>query len=335
MKRKLVCALLCCSFMLGGCATSGEAKDVKQEDVKALKTALAELKTNDTYMVQTVMDAPDGDATYVEVVNDGGSYTEFPVDAEGNITETIQPDEEGNNNFALMDWLDKDGSMYLTKTNSDGSAGYYSLPKEYGKKMLSRNVGYFDKMVDKFTSIKKEDKVIEGNIGDGEEKYTTYRCELPSEAVKDILGATSYELYETYAELGSTDKDIKKLCEFYMEDLDMSLTFSDAVVNVAVANDTLRQVTIEVGGLGTRMFVTKSFLLNGDAELRETPDFSKAEDFTKSLEEVADYVSDYDSYEEAIKALNEKSNTDTTEGTDESTEATPEVKEEGNAEATP
>lgn len=344
MKRKLVCALLCCSFMLGGCTSGAPAKDVSQTDVKDLKKALAELKTHDEYMVRTVMDAPDGDASYLEVVTDGGSYTEFPVDAEGNVTETIQTNEDGTNSFALMDWLNKDGTMYLTKQDEDGSAGYYSLPKEYGKKMLSRNVGYFDDMVDKFTSIEKQEETITGDIGDGEEKYTTYRCELPAEEVKNILGATSYELYETYAKLKSTDKDIKKLCEYYMDDLDMSLTFSDAIVNVAVASDTLRQVTIEVGGLGTRMFITKSFLLNGNADVREKPDFSNAEDFTKSLEEIASYVAEYDSYEEAIQALNEKSSmdaTNSTENTDGTTqegtnsaEATPEVKDEGTAEAT-
>lgn len=345
MKRKLVCALLCCSFLLGGCASGGtSAKDVSQTDVKDLKKALAELKTHDEYMVRTVMDAPDGDASYLELVNDGGSYTEFPVDSEGNVTDTIQTNEDGTNNFALMDWLEKDGSMYLTRTEEDGSAGYYSLPKEYGKKMLSRNVGYFDQMVDKFTKVEKQDETLTGNIGDGEEKYTLYRCELPEEEVKNILGATSYELYETYADLKSTNKDIKKLCEFYMEDLDMSLTFSDAIVTVAVANDTLRQVTIEVGGLGTRMFVTKSFLLNGDIELREKPDFSKAEDYTTSLEELADYVANYDSYEEAIKALNNRSDmttqegTENTEGTEQEdttdAEATSEVKDEGTAEAT-
>lgn len=326
MKKKLVCALLCCSFLLGGCSDTGTSSEVNQKDLKILKTALAKLKTHDEYLVQTVMDAPDGDASYLEVVKDGGSYTEFPVDSEGNITSATENSEDGTASYALMDWLNKDGSMYLTYNGEDGSAGYYSLPKEYGKKLLSRNVGYFDQMVDKFTSIEKKEKTITGDIGDGEEKYTTYRCELPAKEVKNILGATSYELYETYADDKDTDKDIKKLCKFYMEDLDMSLTFSDAFVTVAVSNNTLRQVTIEVGGLGTRMYVTKSFLLNGENEIREEPDFSNAVDYTESLKDVAEYVADYDSYEDALEALNNQTSTDTTEGAD-SAEGTAENKD--------
>lgn len=325
MRRKVVALLLLSAMSLStlsGCSGSGDTeKAVNNEDVKELKQALAELEARDGYLVQTLMEAPDGNATYLEVVNNGGSYTEMPVDSNGKITDTLLTDEDNTGNYALVDWLKADGEMYMTYTDDSGNAGYYSLPKEYGKEMLSRNNGYFEDMVDHFTSVKQEKDTVEGDIGDGTETFTMYDCTLPAKYVKEILGASTYGLYEVYADDKDTDKNVKQLCEYYLDDLDMSLTFSDAKVTVAVADGNLRQVVLETGGLGTKMYVTKTFLLNSDYELREEPDFSKASDYADSMKELADFVADYDSYEEAMAALNSQDGT-TTEGTETSKDGT-------------
>lgn len=322
MRRKVVALLLLSTMsasLLVGCSGSSSEKAVSGSEVKELKQALAELEANEDYLVQTLMEAPDGNATYLEVVHNGGSYTEMPVDSDGKITDTLITDEENTGNYALVDWLKNDGTMYMTYTDESGNAGYYSLPKEYGKEMLSRNSGYFEDMVDHFTSVEKQKDTVTGDVGDGEEEFTMYECTLPDEYVKEILGANTYGLYSVYAEDEDTDKNVKQLCEYYLEDLDMALTFSDAKVTVAVANGNLRQVVLETGGLGTKMYVTKTFLMNSEYDLREEPDFSKASDYTDSMKELADFVADYDSYEEAMAALNSEDGT-----TSEETEATEE-----------
>ena len=322
MRRKVVALLLLSTMsasLIAGCSSPSSEKAVSGSEVKELKQALAELKSHEDYLIQTVMNAPDGDATYLEVVHNGGSYTEIPVDSEGKITDTTLGDEDNTGSYLLSDWLKNNGEMYMTFTDDEGNAGYYSLPKEYGEEMLSRNSGYFEDMVDHFTSIEKEDETAELNFGNGEETVTIYNCALPDEYVKEILGANTYGLYSVYAEDEDTDKNVKQLCEYYLEDLDMALTFSDAKVTVAVADGNLRQVVLETGGLGTKMYVTKTFLMNSEYDLREEPDFSKASDYTDSMKELADFVADYDSYEEAMAALNSEDGT-----TSEETEATEE-----------
>lgn len=305
MKNKILCLVTLALFggtLLTGCGDTPQ----KQEDIKELKQAMASLQANEQYLIQTVNEMQDNKVSYLEVVNDNGSYTEYPVDSEGNFTsDTIKTEEEQSDvSYQMMDWLDKNGEMYMTSADADGNAIFYSLPKDYAKKVKSRNVGYFDKMVDNFTEVTKLEGTKKGNIGDGEETFTMYECKLPAEDVKDIMGVSTYGLYDIYAEDAKTDKSIKKLCEFYLDDLDMSLTFSDANVTVSVADGKLRQLTMEMGGLGTKMYVTKTFLLNGKYDAREKPDFSSAVDFKDSLKELADFVKDYDSYGEAMEALN-------------------------------
>jgi len=300
--RGLLAVAIAGGIALTGCSTSSvEGAGVSQKDVKVMKEALATLKATDSYLVQTKMTAPDGNATYLEVVNDGGSYTEYPVDDNGNIvSDTQQKDGGTSENYSLADWLEPDGKIYMVGgTDSE----FYKAPDSYGEKLLSRNVGYFDKMVDSFTSIEKEDETVTGDIGDGEEEFTVYKCKLPAEKVKEVMGATTYGLYDSYVDEKGIDKNIKKLCQFYLDDLDMTLTFSDANVTVAMSDGELRQVTLETGGLGTKLYVEKSFLMNAEYDLREKPDFKNAKDYSDSMKDVADYVADFDSYEEAVEAL--------------------------------
>lgn len=294
----LACSFIGCSGKLGG------NEKVNKEYKAELEEALYKLKTTEGYIVQTYMEAPDGNAAYLEVVKDGGSYTEYPVDADGNITDSLLGGSSGNGDYALADWLDADGNSWIVQTDSAGDLVYYSLPQSYGRKCLSRNVGYFDLMLDSFTEVEKQADTETADIGDGSEEYTLYKCKLPSDVVKEILGMNTYGLYSAYKDDSKTEDNIKTLCGYYIDELNMSLTFSDANVMVAVADGQLRQLTIEVGGLGTRLYVTKSFLTKGEYEVRERPDFTDSKDYMETMREVADYVAGFDTYEEALKAMN-------------------------------
>lgn len=312
MKRKIVLALLLSMAftpVVSGCnqqsnkAQESSKSTVSKKDKAVFEKALKKLKEEDKYLIQTVIEAPDGNASYLEVINEGGSYTEMPVDENGQLTDTVITDEESTGNYALTDWVEKDGTAYMSFINEDGSMGYHSLLKEYGEQLLNRNSGYFETMLEEFTAIKVEKDKVTGDIGDGEEEFTMYLCDLPSEVVREMLGISTYGLYESYKNDEDTDKNIKKLCEFYLQDLDSSLTFSDARVSVAISDEKLRQLVVETGGLGTKMYITKTFLMNGEFELREKPDFSKAKPYADSMKEVADLVKDCKDYDEAMQTL--------------------------------
>lgn len=315
MKKKLL--LLIATALVGGILFTGCGKErsdnsnsVSSDIVSELKKSLATLKAEDSYLVRTVMEAPDGNAGYLEVVNKGGSYTEYPVDNEGNVSDIDKTD-----GYSLVDWVDVDGKSWMLQSDESGNVSYIKLPDSYGKTLLSRNVGYFDKMVDSFTDIQKKSETVSGDIGDGNETFTIYKAKLPSSKVKEILGVTTYGLYNSCKEDSKTSDAVKKLCGFYMDELDMSLTFSDAKVTIAVSDDKIRQITLETGGLGTRLYLTKSFLMKSEYELREKPDFSEAIDYQETLKNTAELIKDYDSYEEALEniSMNTVKDTDKSE----------------------
>ena len=85
----------------------------------------------------------------------------------------------------------------------------------------------------------------------------------------------------------------------------MNLTFSDAIVTIGVSDDMLKYMSLETGGLGTRLYLTKSVIM-GSISPRQEPDFSEAKDYTTTLQEKADYISEFDSYDEILEALSNK-----------------------------
>lgn len=320
MKNKVMSVIALClvgGIVLTGCNTnSGAEAKISSKGVKAMREAMAETGTIKNYIIQNFYEAPDGDQSFLEVVTDGSSYTELPVN------NGSEESDAGDISYMLSDWLDKSGEYTMVIQDSEGNPAEYSIPAEFGKKVQSRKFGYLDMMIDNFTSV-EEIGTKKGNIGEGEEEFTMYKCILPAENVREILGLNTEGIYKYYAESKGTDKNVKKLCEYYLDELDMALTFSDAVVTVSIADGKLRQITTEIGGLGTKMYVTKTFMLNSEFEVREKPDFSDSKDFTDSLKDMADFVSKYDSYEEAMEALSSTTNEleDNSEATQDSTDS--------------
>ena len=85
----------------------------------------------------------------------------------------------------------------------------------------------------------------------------------------------------------------------------MNLTFSDAKVIVGIDNNgILKYMCLETGGLGTRLYYSKAVIATSNDVVRDMPDFSGALKFSATLQEFADFVSEYDDYDDAMKALN-------------------------------
>ena len=300
MKKKLLCMVIFgVSVGLFGCGNSKEAKEIDSASLEKVKSAVTALKgSEDTYGVANTVQAPDGNISYLEVrTENGDSYTEYPIDSDGNLG-TVSTDKDTG--YILSDWLSPNGEFYLVDESEENTV-FYSLPRTYAERCVSREYLYADVMVDRLISL-KDGGEKEVDLGVGTENMHLYEGKLPSEVVKTIIGVGSYGLYDAMKTDYSDNTSIVKLCDFYMQDLEMNLTFSDANVTFGVIDDILRYVSFEVGGLGTRMYVTKTVIPTGFT-VREKPDFSGATEYVETLQETADYMNSFDSYDDALRAL--------------------------------
>lgn len=328
MFKKFLSFALCGIMLvsLSACSNGKETAQLNSEYVTAVKDAAAKLNSTYTdYIVTTTLEAPDGDTQYLEVKHEDTSYTEYSV-SDDNEVGTIAYGSSDSITYSLTDWLTKDGKYYMFGSDNDGKSVTYSLPTAYKDLVSDRVMLYANKFVDNALSIEKYDDLTL-NLGDGSQTYTSYKVKVPASVVKDVLGVSTYGVYKTIEDDKDTSANIKKLCSYYLEDLDMNLTFSDANVILGIDSDgILKYACLEVGGLGTRLYYTKAVVATKNSNVRSTPDFTNAQTYASSLSDLADYVADYDSYDEAVKALNEKSSL-ANSSTESSTETTTESEE--------
>lgn len=328
MFKKFLSFALCGIMLvsLSACSNGKETAQLNSEYVTAVKDAAAKLNSTYTdYIVTTTLEAPDGDTQYLEVKHEDTSYTEYSV-SDDNEVGTIAYGSSDSITYSLTDWLTKDGKYYMFGSDNDGNSVTYSLPTAYKDLVSDRVMLYANKFVDNALSIEKYDDLTL-NLGDGSQTYTSYKVKVPASVVKDVLGVSTYGVYKTIEDDKDTSANIKKLCSYYLEDLDMNLTFSDANVILGIDSDgILKYACLEVGGLGTRLYYTKAVVATKNSNVRSTPDFTNAQTYASSLSDLADYVADYDSYDEAVKALNEKSSLSNS-STESSTETTTESEE--------
>lgn len=328
MFKKFLSFALCGIMLvsLSACSNGKETAQLNSEYVTAVKDAAAKLNSTYTdYIVTTTLEAPDGDTQYLEVKHEDTSYTEYSV-SDDNEVGTIAYGSSDSITYSLTDWLTKDGKYYMFGSDNDGNSVTYSLPTAYKDLVSDRVMLYANKFVDNALSIEKYDDLTL-NLGDGSQTYTSYKVKVPASVVKDVLGVSTYGVYKTIEDDKDTSANIKKLCSYYLEDLDMNLTFSDANVILGIDSDgILKYACLEVGGLGTRLYYTKAVVATKNSNVRSTPDFTNAQTYASSLSDLADYVADYDSYDEAVKALNEKSSL-ANSSTESSTETTTESEE--------
>lgn len=330
MFKKFISFALCGLMLvsLSACSSGKETTKLNQDYVTAVKDAAKKLNSTYTdYIVTTTLEAPDGNTQYLEVKHEDTSYTEYSVNDDNEVG-TVAYGSADSITYSLTDWLTKDGKYYMFSADDDGNSVTYSLPTAYKDLISDRVMLYANKFVDDATSIEKYDDLTL-DLGEGNQTYTSYKLKVPASTVKDILGVSTYGVYKTIEDDKDTSANIKKLCSYYLEDLDMNLTFSDANVILGIDSDgILKYACLEVGGLGTRLYYTKAVVATKNSNVRSTPDFTNAKTYASSLSDLADYVADYDNYDDAVRALNEKSsltNSSTEPATEETTESSTEA----------
>lgn len=314
MRKKIVSLLVMVTlvFSFTGCSSvKTDEKDSKSTDkMKQYKAELQEgvdnLSNSDSnYIISNILESPDGTTCYLENFSTAGeSYTEYPLDSDGNIG-NLNVSDNSDISYQVTDWLTEDGKMYLNMSQDKSKDNFYVLPDSYANICKSRNVMYVDTMLNDFTSIIKEDERQEVDLGDKDKvKLTMYKCVLPSDKVKNYLAVGSIALYKTLKEDTNTSDNVKKLCDYYLEDLNETMYFSDANVYLGLdANKILRSYSLEVGGLGTRLYLTKA-VLYGAYQEEKTPDFSEVKPYSDTLVDLADYLAESGKdYGEAINEL--------------------------------
>lgn len=279
---------------------------VNKEYYNTLSTGLDKLQNfKDNYIVSHVLDAPNGSVSYLNVNTSYGNYNEYPVDKDGNLGQVDADAKEVT--YTLTDWLSKD--TYYMIYGDDKTSGFTHLPKSYTALVSSRKYMYLDIMLDSFTSINYlgNSKI---DLGAGEELVDIYSCELPSAKAQEVLGVNTVGLYESVAEAYKDDKNISKFCEYYLEDNRKNLACSDAVVTVGVdSNGLVRYVGLEVGGLGTRLYYSMTLVTKIDDNLRTAPsELASSVEYNTVIKDYAALVAQYDSYAEALSAMQGNSN---------------------------
>lgn len=291
-------------IIVGAWKSGFGSKDGK--DISALhevEKAFDKITENKKYIVSSQMVAPDGQASFLEVYKDGVSYTEFPTSEDD--SEGTDDTKDGQISYSLSDWLTSDGHYYMYQNTGEETGSFFKMPKSYSNVIAKRNTLYKDDIIGGITSFKKLDKKEKLDIseGNGEEEFDVYTGKMESSAVKSLLGKNTQSLYESIKKDYPDEENICKYADMNLEELGMSLTFSDAKVKFYVKDGMLRQFRLECGGLGSRLSLIKTVYLKLEYSDREEPDFSGSTDYIESIRNQANEYAKYDTYDEAIEAM--------------------------------
>ena len=150
---------------------------------------------------------------------------------------------------------------------------------------------YMDTMLNDFSKVEKQEDTQELDLGDSDKvKLTMYNCVLPKDKVARYLAVGSIAMYNALDKDEESSENVKKLCQYYLKDLGETMYFSDANVYLGVdENKVLRTFSLEVGGLGSRLYLTKT-VLYGVYQDEKEPDFSECKSYASSIEDLADYL---------------------------------------------
>lgn len=314
-----VASLLCCftgcskenTSSKGVSSTSSSSETVGNTQVKEkILTGVEKLKTReDNFLIANEMSMPNGDVYYIEVVDNklGNAYTEYPVDKDGKLGTVSFYDEKGAQ-YQLFDWWTQSGDAYTFQSTDEKSGVWLEMPKGYGTNLLSRNTLYLDVLTANAYEFNDGSNLTEEGA---DEEIHLYTCKVPSEDVAKAMGIDSLSLYESILNeaVSSDDSATKELCKKYIDELNMNLVFSEGLLTIQMNDDEITGMTLEAGGLGTRMYITKTIAVSGDeVDMRDVPDFTGASKYYDSVKELADYVAQYGSYEEAMIELNKANN---------------------------
>lgn len=271
-------------------------------EYEVLRNAVEFLKTENEYVVTTYLSDPASYQGFIEVYDNGASYTKIPDGVTTDSSLAWQQRTE-DSVYYLSDYITADNKMYLCETSDGTSYEFYSVPKTYAEKCRTRDVMFLDKILESCSDVEYIETTV-FDIGDGEETMDVYELTIPSDTVRALYSLGSYDLYDSIRMGYPNNLGLIKLMTWYLEDLSPCLTYSDGKVTVAVCDNVPRYLNIEVGGLGSRAYITKciSFASFDEAKI-EKPDFSNAVEYVTLYEEFADVCKDYDTMEEAIDAM--------------------------------
>lgn len=252
---------------------------------RVLDKSIKNLGELDKYVVVTSIKMPDSSLSYIEINSSCGCYTEYPY-TDGEKSDTVN----GSKSYKLYDWLTTDDKLYNVNTayNSDSTL-WLEMPDDYAKELKDRKVMYANEILPKLKKIKKQD-TEEMDIGLSEKvDVQTYKADIKSDTIKDIMGKDTLGLYKALKSEGEDKKDtsVVNLMNSYIDKSDNELTFSDGEIELGVYEDKLVYYKITCGGLGSTMEVTKLLLLS-DIEMRALPDFESSSSYYDSIKAYAD-----------------------------------------------
>ena len=256
---------------------------------RELSSSIKNLEKIESYGVTSFYSNPDGtESAYAEFTTPAGDRTEAYYDASG----SILPYQNLSGNFTTFtsDYITPEGNMYFTDSTEDGLV-YYEVPKAYADLTKDRRTMYADILLDGLLEIESVDDET-FDIGNGEETFKMYKGIVDGDSI--------------------------------MDEIDFTLNFGDAEVIFGVSNGVLKYVDTVVGGLGTKMSITKCIITDNIANT-DLPDFTDAKAFVEVFRETADFCEPYNSMEEAQAAMyNQYYNGTDLESTDVLTDTTSE-----------
>ena len=288
-------------------ATSAETEGVSDDTLLIIYDGIEGLRNLEMpYMVSTGVSSPIETMYYVELADENGTYAQYAVGEDGTLGATPYEMAEGAT-FMIVDYITTDGKGYMLNQayEPDGeSTQWLAMPDKQAEVLSSRKILYLDTLKDGMHDF-TEAGSIQADLGYGAVELTLYNGTIDSEYVAKILGYDTLGMYEAlYDEaVAKNDDNMIALLERYIADLKMNLTFSDADAWIGLYNGAVRYISFDVGGLGSRMTYSKIVLAADENLLYDLPKFGVAEPYYAGMSELADYVAQYGSYDEAMQAL--------------------------------
>ena len=275
----------------------GEEKPRGIGDFPELEEYWEGLCQKDNLTIESVMSAPDGVTTFFEC-NDSEDnwYILYPMNDDAMSLES--PGESPEYDFAeYMDFQSR--SLYLVDSEADGGQKYLA-PYSYENMQRKRGGMYLDMYEFKEVEhIGEQDVTLLDGTSD---TMDVWKGIVTSDSVKEVLGLGSRGLYIGCKEDDPSNTTLAQLLDYYISELDVSLTFSDGILEIGCKDGVVQYTRLEVGGLGQRLVLYKE-LHDGVVIPFEKPDLSEYVVYADTLRDLAGFVGQYDSYEEAMNAL--------------------------------
>lgn len=301
MKRSVVIGLVAVC-LLAGCAKIETTPAVDEKLKNEILSSIQVLRDNDHYLISSMDELASDTVYFVNVKDVDEFYIEYPVDKDTNQIGTLDYGTSLEMSYLLQTLVQADGTVY--NFNRDTA---YKMPVGYADYIKSMDCMFVDKMVETATEIKESDTIkltIDGTDWD----MRGYELTIPSETVRQVFLCEPEGEYRTLIEQQGADSNVGKLCQYYLDQLDRSAQFSDGKVYIGIdINGCLRYMCMNTGGLGEYRFLTQ-VVENFDASSAvDNVDLSAPVDCVLLYSDLAEFVSQYDTVEDAIDAYNKLS----------------------------